>query len=37
MNNNFKILLLLNISSDINDLDDALKTLSLTEGIIPKN
>lgn len=37
MNNNFKILLLLNISSDINDLDDTLKTLSLTEGIIQKN
>ena len=37
MNNNYKLLLLLNISSDINDLDDTLKTLSLTEGIIPKN
>ena len=37
MNNNFKLLLLLNISSDINDLDDTLKTLSLTKGILPKN
>ena len=37
INNNYKILLLLNINSDINDLDDTLKALSLSEGIIHKN